>query len=223
MKIISFMFAALLMTACAGSNNSGKTVDHNGMDHSKMGHSDTSNINGNHGDMDHSSMGHSAVSSSPGAADAPLELQFLDTMIVHHEGAIAMARLSETRAERPEVKKISVGVIAEQDREIAQMKRWREEWFKSAPPAINMEMAGMSGNHMNTADLARLSGTAFDAEFVRQMIAHHEEALKMSKVLLESKSGRSPRKELKELAESIIENQNTEIGLMKKWLEEWGN
>lgn len=221
MKIIVLIIAAMLASACANPSTSNNGVDHSKMDHSNMDHSNAAANNANHGNMDHSSMDHSKMSSSPGASEAPIELQFIDTMVVHHQGAIEMAKLSETRAERREIKKLSVEIIAAQDREVTQMKRWRDEWFKSAPPAINLEMAGMSENHMDMSKLGALSGSAYDIEFVRHMIVHHEEAIKMAKVLLDPKLSKPPRKELKQLAESIIENQNTEIVQMKKWLEEW--
>jgi uncharacterized protein (DUF305 family) len=35
---------------------------------------------------------HAAMVSSPGAAEAPYDLQFIDTMIAHHQGAIDMAK-----------------------------------------------------------------------------------------------------------------------------------
>ena len=59
--------------APAGVASYGITVDHNGMDHKGAGHSST----------DHASM-----KSSPGASSAPVELQFLDTMIAHLAGAL---------------------------------------------------------------------------------------------------------------------------------------
>lgn len=221
MKILILLIAAMLVGSCTSSNTADNRIDHSKMDHSQMDHSNSANNSAAQPGMDHSTMDHSTMTSSPGASEAPIELQFLDTMILHHQGAVSMAKLSETRAERPEVKKMSVGIIAAQDREITQMKRWRDEWYSSAPPAINLEMAGMSKEHMDTSKLASLSGSEYDIEFVRHMIVHHEEALKMSKAILDPKAAKPPRKELKELAESIIENQNSEIGQMKKWLQEW--
>ena len=53
---------------------------------------------------------------------------FIAGMIEHHDGAIAMAELSATRAEHTEVKRLSKDIIAAQEREILEMKRWQQQW-----------------------------------------------------------------------------------------------
>ena len=54
-----------------------------------------------------------------------------------------------------------------------------------------------------------------DRDFLAQMIPHHEGAIDMSKVLL--KDGVRP--EVRRLAQEIIAHQQTEIEMMKRWLE----
>ena len=213
------LFSALIIgcTGAGGSdsgtehdhkNDSQTVVDHSQMDHSKMGH----------GSMDHSKM-----ASSPGAADSPVDLQFIDSMIAHHQGAVDMAKLGIGRAGRAEMKTFCAAVIADQEREITQMKRWRDEWFKNASPAINMDFPGMREgmNGMDMSKLEALAGNDFDVEFVRQMVPHHEGALLMSRALIQRNDDEAPRTELRRLAESIIKTQDLEIAQMKKWLAEW--
>lgn len=53
---------------------------------------------------------------------------FLQYMTEHHDGAIEMARLAETRATHEEIKQLSKGVIAAQEKEIDQMQLWQKEW-----------------------------------------------------------------------------------------------
>ena len=53
---------------------------------------------------------------------------FIDMMIQHHQGAIEMAKLSETRADRQEIKTLSQNIIAAQEKEIADMKQWQMDW-----------------------------------------------------------------------------------------------
>jgi uncharacterized protein (DUF305 family) len=49
-------------------------------------------------------------------------------MIEHHEGAIDMAKLAETRAEHDEIKQLSQDITTAQEGEIAEMKKWQQQW-----------------------------------------------------------------------------------------------
>src|SRR5687767_13499288 len=169
--------------------------------------------------MEHGRKTHAEMKSSPGAASAPLELQFLDTMSVHHQGAVDMATLAEGRAQHPELKELAAGIIYDQEREIARMSGLRDRWFGEHAPAINMEFPGMShGMHgMDVDKLRGLSGNAFDIEFLKQMIPHHEGAIEMSRAV----AGADSYAELKELAGDIITAQQDEIRRMRQWLADW--
>ena len=66
---------------------------------------------------------------------------FITAMIDHHQGAIDMAELAESRAEHDEIKQLSQAIIRAQEGEIAQMHDWQREWgyddsmdMGSAPP-----------------------------------------------------------------------------------------
>ncbi len=68
-------------------------------------------------------------------APAPFDRAFIDAMIPHHQSAIDAAKAAETRAQKPEIKELSRLIIADQQREIDQMKGWRQAWFGSAEPS----------------------------------------------------------------------------------------
>lgn len=172
-----------------------------------------------HAGMDHGKMDHSAMKSSPNAAAADYDLQFIDTMIVHHQGAVDMAKLVPSRAEHAEMKKLGVVIIAAQEREIGEMRAWRENWFARQAPAINMELAGMNASMagMDMKKLGALRGNAFDLEFIRQMIPHHVGAIAMAKEALT----KAKKDEIKKLADSIIKEQQGEIDEMRRWQTEW--
>lgn len=53
-----------------------------------------------------------------------------------------------------------------------------------------------------------------DVDFVRGMIAHHQGAIDMAKIVLEH--GKDP--EIRKLAEGIVAAQESEIAFMKEWL-----
>jgi uncharacterized protein (DUF305 family) len=53
---------------------------------------------------------------------------FITAMIDHHQGAIDMAELAESRAGHDEIKQLSQDIIRAQEAEIAQMQDWQQEW-----------------------------------------------------------------------------------------------
>lgn len=68
------------------------------------------------------------TASLAGKSGDELDHAFLDEMIVHHEGAVDMAKMVENTT-RPELRTFADAIIAVQSQEIAQMKAWRAEWF----------------------------------------------------------------------------------------------
>jgi uncharacterized protein (DUF305 family) len=65
-----------------------------------------------------------------GSADAEFDLRFINAMIPHHEGAVTMAEDALSKSKRPEVKQLAQDIIASQQKEIDQMKQWRQAWYK---------------------------------------------------------------------------------------------
>lgn len=58
-----------------------------------------------------------------------LDSTFLDEMILHHEGAIEMAKIVLAGSKRPEIKKMAEDIISAQSSEIITMKSWLNQWF----------------------------------------------------------------------------------------------
>ena len=169
--------------------------------------------------MDHGNMDHASMKSSPNASAAAYDLQFLDTMAAHHQGAIEMAGPCSAKAQHAEVKTLCGNIISSQQKEIGEMKAWRDKWFAGAAPAINMEMAGMADSMkgMDMKKLGTLSGNDFDLEFIKQMTPHHEGAVIMAKEAFQ----KSTKDEIKTLANAIIKDQESEIKQMKDWQTAW--
>ena len=162
------------------------------------------------------------MNSDPGAATAPYDLQFLDSMIHHHNGAISMAKMVLGKSDRPELKAFAQKIIDDQTKEIAALQELRAQWYAGKPSAVNMEMPGMvggmkmmNGEHMK--EMNDMEPKHFDAHFLKMMIAHHEGAVTMSKEALE----KAEHAEIKKLAEGIIRAQQPEIEQMKKWQAVW--
>ena len=88
----------------------------------KMSHS-MSKMKGMQGSMDGMMMGLS------GKTGDEFDKAFIKEMIVHHEGAVAMAQMALTTANHEEIKTLSKAIITAQTREIDQMKAWLKTWY----------------------------------------------------------------------------------------------
>jgi uncharacterized protein (DUF305 family) len=69
----------------------------------------------------------------------PFDRAFIDAMVHHHQGAIAMAKAELAKGRDPQVRSLARRIIDQQQREIAQMNAWRKRWYgapvpKSSPP-----------------------------------------------------------------------------------------
>lgn len=212
--------AAVAIGAACNQNATGSNtaVNHNGMNHN-MTNSNSMNMNGmDHSKMDHNSMNHSEMKSDANAASAPYDLQFIDTMIHHHQGAVDMAKIIDGKTQNAELIKFGKQIVADQEKEIAQMKEWREKWFKGAPRAMNMEMPGMADSmKMDMSKLSNSKDKAFDLAFIEMMIPHHDGAVEMAKEALT----KSEKPEIKTLANQIIKAQEAEIKMMNEWKTKW--
>lgn len=82
-----------------------------------------------HGESMESSM-NMMTASLKGKAGDEFDKAFLTEMIVHHEGAIEMAKQALTNAKHQEIKDLSNNIINAQASEINQMKQWQSQWYK---------------------------------------------------------------------------------------------
>jgi len=177
----------------------------------------------NNSSMNHNGMmNHSDMKSSPNAASQPYDLQFIDTMTHHHQGALDMAKMAVEKTQNAELKTFAQKIIKDQEKEIAQMKDWREKWFAGKPQAMNMEMPGMGdGMKMMMGDgmkrMEAASGKEFDLKFLDMMTPHHQGATVMAKEALT----KAEHPEIKTLANQIIKAQEAEIKQMADWKAKW--
>lgn len=149
----------------------------------------------------------------PAAASAPYDLQFIDTMIVHHLGAVEMATIAQSKLRNETLRALARTIPADQQREIRQMRAWRKEWYPGAPSAENMMMPGMGGSMMDMSHMKTMAaGPAYDAMFIDMMIPHHQGAVQMG----ENALAKAEHPEVKELAKKIVDAQTREIEMMKK-------
>ena len=170
------------------------------------------------GSHDMNDMGMASPSSTTGASAA--DAMFAQMMIPHHEQAVEMATLAETRASSPEIKELAAEIKAAQQPEIDQMTAWLEEW--GMPVMSGMDAMGEHGGHgmsgMLTDEqlqqLANAQGAEFDRLFAEFMILHHEGAIDMAEDVVDSKDPR-----VAALAQAILTTQAEEIAQMRAFLD----
>jgi uncharacterized protein (DUF305 family) len=158
--------------------------------------------------------------------DQPFDLQFIDQMTMHHEGAIMSSEHMIGDSERPELRQLAENIQKTQTEQIDQMQGFRGEWYSDAEQTSGMP-AGMMGQMMGDGSMMEnmmggsmqemMGGDATDAMFLRMMIPHHQMAIDMADEALD---GNAEHPELAELAQTIRDEQSAEIELMQGYLEE---
>jgi len=145
------------------------------------------------------------------------DVSFSEMMVPHHQQAVEMATLAETRAESQEVKDLATAIKAAQDPEIQTMQGWLEAWGEdgTSHEMSHEDMPGMVDDK-TMGDLGKATGAEFDRQFLTAMIAHHEGAIAMA----ESEKSDGVHKGSLRLADAIIKAQNAEIKQMQKLLAE---
>ncbi len=181
----------------------------------------------NHGSgMDHSSQMNHSMTMDLGPADANYDLRFIDAMTPHHQGGVDMAKVALHKSQRPQIEKLANDIIKAQNKEIAELKQWRQAWYPQAgekPLAYDAQMGHMmemSSDQMKSMMMSMDLGAAdaqFDLRFINAMIPHHEGAVTMAQDAL----SKSKRPEIKKLAQDIITSQQKEIEQMKQWRQAW--
>ena len=124
---------------------------------------------------------------------------------------------------RPTVVAISVAVVAVLVAAVLAVTLWDrdDDWgpgmmtstAQDRDPGRSGPGSMMSGGFMGAGMHVAVRS---EAEFLVEMVAHHEEAIDAAGEL-----ARSERPEMRELGRSIVEGQTAEVEQMRGWLEEW--
>jgi uncharacterized protein (DUF305 family) len=213
----SFIF---ILSACGGAGG-GQQGSGSGGD----GEPGTADKSGGLAGMNHDQMGHGSMGMGSGGMARQMVMEngkysderFIDAMVPHHQGAIAMAEVALKNAQHAEIKDLSRNIVSTQQAEIEELKSIKKEEFGTSNVPMEMsqeQMRGM-GMMMDPQELAR--SEPFDRAFIDAMIPHHQSAIEMAKVAYEKSE--NPR--IKKLAENIVGAQQAEIEQMKRWREQW--
>jgi uncharacterized protein (DUF305 family) len=215
-------FLPLLLAFSVTGCNSSTTANSN---LTKSADDNTQQVSQHNSHSGHGSS-HNSHNMDLGPADESLDLRFIDGMTPHHQGALTMAKEVLEKSQRPELRKFANQILADQQKEISLMQKWRKSWY----PKVGKELMGWhtEGNHMMPMTESQIAAMrmdkplgkadqGFDLRFLDAMIPHHEGAVQMAKELQQ----KSKRPEMIQLAKNIITTQQAEIDKMKQWQKAW--
>lgn len=172
----------------------------------------------------------------PPSADS-VDAGFARDMARHHLQGVEMANLALERSEDPEVRSLAFDISAIQTNQAGRMEGWLSLWELRPTGGEVMAWMGDDGGHAGhtmgmadgalmpgmatEAELARLrelSGPAFDVEFLRLMIRHHQGGLGMAEYAAEHADVQAVRR----LAATVADTQTAETTTMTRLLTERG-
>ena len=141
---------------------------------------------------------------------------FLNQMIVHHQGAIAMANYEIMHGKNGEMIQLAKSIRAEQKNEVEQMQLWLTQTSAEGTPIPPMFQSGMDQTMAVMMKMMPLSSALSDPDkaFAAVMKPHHQAAIDMAKVLLRY-SGDGP---VNAYANQLMANQQIEIDQMSDFL-----
>ena len=132
------------------------------------------------------------------------ERTYLEEMIPHHQEAIDSSKQMLERSSNADVKRLAEGIIAGQEKEIADMKTWYKSWYGVEYTDTKHTMGMMR-------DLSSLNGSDLDRAFMEDMIEHHTHALEMGQAI----NPNIQHEEIRTLAVAIADTQAEEIITMR--------
>jgi uncharacterized protein (DUF305 family) len=162
------------------------------------------------------------------AADS-VDAGFSRDMSRHHLQGVEMANLVAERSEDPETRTLAFDISSTQTNQTGRMQGWLSLWGLPLTGGETMAWMAGEGSHAGhdvdtdsgalmpgmateeeLANLRGLSGPAFDVEFLRLMIRHHQGGKDMAEYAAE----RAAEAAVRDLARSIAESQTAETRMM---------
>jgi uncharacterized protein (DUF305 family) len=213
---LALLLATLILTACGG-------IDGGQQGSGSGGHGGHGMAK--HGGMDHDQMGHGSMDMGSGGMAKQMvmhngkfsEKAFIDAMVPHHQGAVAMAQVALENAEHEEFKELSRNIVSTQQDEIEELKSIKKEEFGTSEVPMEMSSTEMRGMGVMMAPQTLADENPFDEAFIETMIPHHQSAIEMARVA--KAESENPR--VRELAQNIVSAQKGEIEQMQRWRERW--
>lgn len=207
--VIIFL-SVLFITSCnKDSEVKNSTMNDNSMKSKSMDSMQNKSMNNN---MTDNNMSNMINKMNKMKMSGNTDVDFINMMIIHHQGAIDMATLETSSGKDEKIKSMAANIIKDQQKEILTMQNWAEKNKDKKIKPDDNSMKLMESMSVMTKPGIKMTGDA-DMDFVTMMILHHKGAIEMSKV--EINGGADP--EIKKMAQDIIKKQEAEIKQMEDW------
>lgn len=168
------------------------------------------------GNMDHGNMeGMHNMSGMKMTGD--FDLDFANTMVVHHQSAVDMAKEVIAKGSNAEVKTLAQNVVTAQEAEIAQFKNLIANYKMPEMKEESKEAHNELGEVMEKMEKEMMGMTKTgnaDKDFLMMMIPHHKSAVTMG----EDQLSHGKNLELKKMAQKIMNDQTAEIKQLESLL-----
>ncbi|GAB2573917.1 DUF305 domain-containing protein [Paractinoplanes abujensis] len=155
--------------------------------------------------------------------DDSVEAGFLRDMSTHHAQAVEMSMIAHQKSDDAEIVYVANDIALTQHGQIGYMQAWLRDWGlsptgsqkpmawmpNSAGSVVNGLMPGMATPEQLTK-LRAASGKELNTEFLTLMRQHHLGGIHMAQEAVKL----SDNKDIDWIAESMVQSQQTELGLI---------
>lgn len=140
-----------------------------------------------------------------GAADRLVDLRYVNAMIAHHRGAIALAKQVE-QSQRSEIQTLAAAIQADEPKLIDELYQWKRDWYRDTRGVRDPSTVRI-GSYDEKLDL----------RFLNALIAHHEAGILMTQEI----RTKSSRKEVLDNADAVELFLKTTLVTLKEWRRAW--
>lgn len=134
-------------------------------------------------------------------------------MIPHHQGALDMSQVVLRDGTDPDIRRMAQKTIEMQTRDIAELQQWLQGRPSGGADASARTAFMPVETRMKDAMMAASAADA-DHLWARKMIAHHQGAIEMARVVIAG----DPDAAVRTMAQKTIDMQSEDIREMESWL-----
>jgi len=157
-----------------------------------------------------------ATRSETAAADR-YDLEFLDSMIRHHEKTIAFASTARGKTVHPELTSFAEQIVSAHETELRQLRAWRETWYAGVATTVSTKLPGALALPRDIAPPAGEPSHEGDIEIIRQLRQLQQSAAAMA----EEAAIKATHPEVRTFAATHLPIHRREAASLDEWERLW--